>query len=377
MNRMLFLSILVIPGIFPFQTQAQRKKMLQQYLEKSLDRDAAPNTGPVPDYNDLFFWAASPYKHDASDRIPAFLKKEKQEDSGVDVFFIHPTSFIGMSNEEGILEPGADRLNILKELKPVSWNADLTDTTVNNRTDFRTILYQATVFNGSCRVFAPRYRQANIKAFFIRNFPVAQKALDLAYSDVRSAFEYYLKNENNGRPIIIASHSQGSLHAIRLLKEFFDGKPLQQKLVCAYIVGYQIPEDAFKHIPVGDSAEATSCFVGWRSFQKGEINSQIKEEKGNSVCVNPLTWTTSTQWAPASMNAGSLFGFNTLNSHAASAGIEPDSKILWVSFPKEAGEYVKRLKNLHVYDYNLFWMNIRENVKQRIDAYFRKTNNQI
>jgi hypothetical protein len=54
------------------------------------------------------------------------------------------------------------------------------------------------------------------------------------------------------------------------------------------------------------------------------------------------------------------------------AGIEPDSKILWVSLPATFGDKIKQLKNLHVYDYNLFWMNIRENVRLRINAYFRE-----
>ncbi len=179
-------------------------------------------------------------------------------------------------------------------------------------------------------------------------------------------------NENSGRPIIIASHSQGTLHAIRLLQEFFDGTPLQKQLVCAYIIGYQIPTDAFKHIPVGEKADETGCFVGWRSYQKGELSNQIKKEEGNSVCVNPLTWTVSNQWASDSLNHGTLYTFNRMIPHAVSAGIEPKSKILWVTLPKVFAYKMKKMKNLHVYDYNLFWMNIRENVKQRIDAYYLK-----
>jgi len=373
MKKILFLSIiLAVSGI---QLNAQRNRMIQQYLEKSLNKNASPNSGPAPDYSSLYNWAASPYKHDNSDSIPVFLKHEKR-DERVDVFFIHPTSYIGMADENDILQPGAKRKDIFNMLKTVSWNADLRDTAVNNSTDNRTILYQASVFNADGRIFAPRYRQANIKAFFVHGSPEAEKAFDLAYSDIKKAFQYYLQHENHGRPIIIASHSQGSLHAIRLLQEFFDGKPLQHQLVCAYVVGYQIPIGTFKNIPVGNTPDATGCFVGWRSYRKGEISRQVKKEDGNSVCVNPLTWTTSTQWAPESLNKGSLYGFNHTIPHAVGAGIEPNSKVLWVSLPKEAADKMKKMKNLHIYDYNLFWMNIRENVKQRIDAYFKKNINQ-
>jgi len=220
MKKILFLSIiLAVSGI---QLNAQRNRMIQQYLEKSLNKNASPNSGPAPDYSSLYNWAASPYKHDNSDSIPVFLKHEKR-DERVDVFFIHPTSYIGMADENDILQPGAKRKDIFNMLKTVSWNADLRDTAVNNSTDNRTILYQASVFNADGRIFAPRYRQANIKAFFVHGSPEAEKAFDLAYSDIKKAFQYYLQHENHGRPIIIASHSQGSLHAIRLLQEFFDG----------------------------------------------------------------------------------------------------------------------------------------------------------
>ncbi|WP_293052953.1 DUF3089 domain-containing protein [Paludibacter sp.] len=340
----ILICLLLVPSV-----DAQRGKLVQKLLAKRLEASSAENTGPTPDYNNLFFWAASPLKHDNSDSIPSFLANEPR-DQRADVFFIHPTSFS-------------------QDVKEGAWNADLTDATLNSQTDSRSILYQASVFNGSCRVFAPRYRQANLKAFFIRTTPAAQKAFDLAYSDVKQAFEYYLTHFNHNRPIIIASHSQGSLHAIRLLQELFDGKPLQKQLVCAYVIGYQIPKTSFKSIPLGKTADATGCVVGWRSYQKGEIPAGVKAEKDNSLCVNPLTWTDETSPASSKLNHGSLMTFNLLRNPGPAAEIEPSSHILWVELPDNVGEKIKSTKNLHVYDYNLFWMNIRENVRTRIDAF--------
>lgn len=314
--------------------------------------NAGPNTGPAPDYSKLEFWAASPFKKDNSDKVPASLENEIR-DTRADVFFIHPTSYFG-------------------EEKTSPWNADLRDTTVNNNTDNLSILFQATVFNGSCRIFAPRYRQGNMEAFYVFNTSEAKAAFDLAYQDVKKAFQYYLKHDNKKRPIIIASHSQGSLHAIRLLQEFFDGKPLQKQLVCAYAVGYQIKKDAFKTIPVGTNADQTGCVVGWRTYKKGVIPDRIKAEDGNSVCVNPLTWTTSGKWASPDLHDGIMFGFDTIVPHTVSAGIEPTAKILWVDTPVQL-EGKKDIKDYHRFDYNLFWMNIRKNVSERIDAFMKKS----
>jgi hypothetical protein len=305
-----------------------------------------------PDYSNLKFWAASPHKADASDQFPAFLKDEKRE-LLADVFFIHPT----------IYDNDADT---------ASWNAWLNDEKVNTETDNTTILLQASVFNGSSRVFAPRYRQANMEVFYKMGTPRATEAFDLAYSDVKTAFQYYLKNENNGRPIVIAGHSQGALHAIRLLKEFFDGTPLQKQLVCAYIPGYRIKNEDFKSIPMGNKPDQTGCFVGWRSYIKGELPKKLEAEKGNSICVNPITWNTSTEWASPALHQGIMLGFESIIPNTLSAGIEPNTKILWVDVPPQILEMLEKKKDLHIYDINLFWMNIRENVKLRIDGWLKE-----
>jgi hypothetical protein len=308
------------------------------------------NTGPAPDYSRLEFWSASPHKHDPSDSIPRFLENEVR-DQRADLFFIHPTSFFPEGDES-------------------AWNADLTDEQVNMTTDYRSVLFQSTIFNGSCRIFAPRYRQAGMKAFYVRNSPEAIKAFQLAYDDIKDAFRWYLSQENNGRPIVIASHSQGSLHAIRLLQEFFDGTPLQKQLVCAYVAGYRIEKSAFQKIPVGEHALQTGCVVGWRSYAEGEIPENIRAEKGSSICVNPLTWTTGGSPGTKDMHLGIMLEFEKIIPYTVSAVIEPSANILWVDTHVVLEEGKGKLKNLHSYDFNLFWMNIRINVRDRIDAWY-------
>lgn len=304
-------------------------------------------TPAAPDYSNLDNWAASPHKMDTSDKIPEGLNDE-EADKKADVFYVHPTSYFDESDT-------------------ASWNAWLSDPVVIEETDYKSVLFQASAFNGSCRIFAPRYRQANMEVFYKMGTPEATVAFDLAYSDVKAAFQYYLQNENKNRPIVIASHSQGTLHAIRLLQEFFDGLPLQKQLVCAYIPGYRIKNDAFQSIPVSEKPDQTACFAGWRSYEKGEIPDRVLAEKGDCVCVNPLTWNTSEEWVTKDKHLGIMNGFDKIIPHTVAAGIEPKTKILWVESPEVILEGMKKGKDLHIYDFNLFWMNIRENVKLRID----------
>jgi hypothetical protein len=310
------------------------------------------NKSDLPDYSDLNYWAASPFKYNPSDEVPHGLK-DQQKDSLADVFFIYPTSYTSRQ-------------------KPDGWNADINDATVNGKTDNGSILYQASVFNRYCRVFAPRYRQANLHAFYTNYKDSGEAALDLAYEDVRNAFEYYLKCCNQGRPIIIASHSQGTWHAERLLKEFFEGKPLEKQLVCAYIIGLPVFTNYFTELkPCADSA-ATGCFVSWRTFQSGYVAPYIEKETLKAYVVNPLTWTIDTVFAPASLNKGAVLrNFNKVIPGLVNAQIH--GNILWVNKPKFLGSIFIKTKNFHIADYNLFYENIRENVGTRIRAFLKKT----
>jgi len=335
-------------------SETSHAQVLQRMIERRLSARTpeTPKT-TVPEYSNLYYWAAHPDKQDYSDSIPAFLKDE-QRDSKADVFFIHPTTFTN-------------------DLRNAPMNADINDEALNHETDSKTILYQASVFNGSCRVFAPRYRQAHLKAFLMPQSAASKEAFDLAYADVKKAFQYYMDHWNNGRPVIIASHSQGSLHAIRLLQEFFDGKPLQKQLVCAYVVGYQIKKGDFKSLKMGDQPTSIGCVLGWRSYQKGTVERLVGLENGNSLCVNPITWTTTEQWAPKELAKGAIGkDFNVLLPHGVAAGIAPGAKVLWVELPEQAVDKLGRMTNYHILDYNLFYMDIRENVKQRIEAYFKQ-----
>lgn len=304
---------------------------------------------PDPDYSSLFYWAAHPYKHDPSDSVPAPLLQSTIKDSVVDVFFIHPTTF-GSKGD-------------------TVWNADINNPKTNAKTDYTSILYQASVFN-ECRVFAPRYRQANIRAYFT-NDSAATKAFDLAYEDIRNAFQYYLDHFNQGRPIIIASHSQGTTHAGKLLKDFFEDKPLKSKLVAAYIIGMAIPKDYFSSLqPCKDSLQ-TGCFVGWRTYKKGYEPEFVKKENGNGYVTNPLTWTTTTEYAPKNLNRGSVLrDFNRVEYNVCDAQIHDD--VLWAHKPHFKGSFFYRTKVYHIGDINLFYLNVRDNVRTRISAYWKR-----
>ena len=310
------------------------------------------STDSKPDYRNLNYWAAHPWKWDPSDSVPEPLRKNYKNDSAVDVFFIHPTTLVNYNDER--------------------WNASIDDSALNAKTDYTTILYQASVFNEQCRIFAPRYRQAHLRTFYDGDKQKDTAAFALAYSDVKTAFEYYLQHYNNGRPIIIASHSQGTLHAGRLLKEYFDGKVFKKKLVCAYIIGMPIPENYFTELQPCKDSLSTGCFVGWRTYKRDYTDTNfVSKEKFKCCVTNPLTWKLSDEYAPTTLNTGAvLTNFNKITKEVVDAQIHQN--VLWTCKPKFFGNILLKQKNYHIGDINLFYTNIRSNVKTRIMMFLKK-----
>lgn len=299
---------------------------------------------PAPDYALEENWAALPFHQDAADAIPKQERWVPDSLKEVDVFYIHPTIY----------------------LKGKTWNAALNDHKINKRVDNKPVKFQASVFNASARVYAPRYRQAIVNVFRDPSED-GDKALDLAYQDVKAAFQYYLDHYNHGRPIIIASHSQGSCHSRRLLQEFFDTTSLKDQLVAAYVIGYSIHEDMYQNLQICETPTQTGCFIGWMSYKLG-FEPKGEFHKGTQG-VNPLTWRRDHAPADRSLNAGTVvLNLSRQRIHSTSAQLHnDDGEILWV---KTKAPLLHLLRNLHIADYNLFWYDIRENLAERIDAYF-------
>ena len=242
-----------------------------------------------PDYSRPEHWAALPDKRDAADSVPLNSNlHDGQLFALADVFFVYPTIYTG------------------KPQSNFPWNADLANENLNREIQQSTILNQASIFNGSCRVYAPYYRQAHLYAFYATNKEDASQALNLAYEDVKRAFEYYLVNYNAGRPIVIASHSQGSYHTMRLLQDFFDGKELQKQLVMAYLVGRAIPVDTFENIKPCSGPEETGVWASWNTFLRDYIPTSYDRYYKEALSINPLLWDSSDTFASKELNAGGV-----------------------------------------------------------------------
>lgn len=280
------------------------------------------------------------------------------------VFFIHPTSYIGRDH----------------------WNAALDDPETNARTAIF-LRGQASAFNAAGAVWSPRYRQATFGAF-LTSVADANRALDLAYGDVAAAFAAFVKQVDPKRPIILAGHSQGALHLTRLLREQVAGKPIARRIVAAYVVGWPVSKStdlAALGLPQCTRPDQARCLLSWESFAEPADPSLVTDLYDRStgfdgrprkdtplVCTNPLTGTADAA-APASANLGTLYPSADLATAVMTPGKVParcgPRGFLLIGEPPELGNYVLPGNNYHVYDYSLFWANVRADALRRLAAF--------
>ena len=234
--------------------------------------------------------------------------------------------------------------------------------------------YQASAWIDAGNLYVPFYRQAHLRVFNEKFKVDGVKALDLAYNDIREAFIHYLENFNQGKPIIIASHSQGTIHAKRLISEFIDGKELQKQLIAAYLVGMKVNQDEFNNIKPMNSPGETGGFVSWNTFKLNKYPRRDNYEswfKGG-VTTNPITWDDSKQ-ASKESHKGVLS--RDLKILPKNIDIKLIDGIVWSSLPDVRGKFLLRpIRSYHFADINLFWVDISENAKLRVQNWFQKNN---
>jgi hypothetical protein len=93
------------------------------------------------------------------------------------------------------------------------------------------VLQQFARFASKCRAFAPMYRQITLRglqaALATNADPLALFSKGVQYDDVRDAWQHYLKNDNQGRGVVLIGHSQGAFILEALIANEIDGKPVE------------------------------------------------------------------------------------------------------------------------------------------------------
>ena len=293
-----------------------------------------------PDYGQVISWAS----------LPA------SPDKAVDVFYVYPT--------------------IYQDKSP--WNMDVFNQTL--RADVQGLLKaQAGVYSGAANLFAPYYRQVSFAALDPNEDMTLNSYFRIGADDVHRAFDYYLNFLNQGRPFILAGHSQGSVVLLDLLRSRFKDPALQEKLVAAYLIGYSVTRDDLRKYPwikAAQGADDTGVVVSWNTQEPGATGSPVLRK--GAICINPLSWRTDDAMADRNLNLGAVF-FDDFKGKVlrmvpqyAGARVNTKTGALETVPPDkmEAGRFPPGV--LHKFDYAFWYRNLERNVQTRVDAYFKR-----
>lgn len=311
---------------------------------------ATAQTPPAPDYAQDSSWVSK----------PAAIDKP------VDVFYVHPTIYVGKTP------------------------ANMDISTPSLRDNAKGLLVaQAGVYSPYANLFAPFYRQQSAASQSMEpnnggRDAFADPIFKVGYADVERAFDYYIKNLNPDRPFILAGHSQGTMTLVNLMRNKFSDSALQNRLVAAYLIGYTVTKTDLQKYP-------------WMKLAQGEtdtgsiitFNTQGPNANGSpvlldgAVAINPLNWKTDETPAARDKNIEARFFEdatgrqieNVPNFAGAYIDTATGALIATDMQPLQTDEI--DLVNMgrwptevyHRYDYSFWFSNLRENVQKRIAAY--------
>ena len=344
-----------------------RDEIFVWYTTPSHTFDQSPKTKQL-DYSLVNAWFSLPELNDDADIILKELEKEVQETKEADVFFIHLTTYFSsyswnqdLNNEDGIYDPA-------------NWLSS-----------------QVSVFNKCCRIFSPRYRQATFMSYFGKEDGF--RARDLAFKDILASFDHYINKYNDGRPIIIAGHSQGAELGMRLLYERFHNKPLREQLVTAYIPGWTFSSkdllEVMPDIPPCKSKSQLSCLNTWRTTGKSynfdtwpvsayyfHLHNWINASGKKLVCTNPITWTDKNIAVSKDHNQGSFLPMDNdkINQFEKFAGAQCSNGVVIAEVDDKELEIIVKEGDYHFYDFNFYYVDIRNNAVNRTKKWYISRN---
>jgi hypothetical protein len=312
----------------------------------------------APDYVQSDAWAARPDVEDPD--APA-------------VFFIHNTTYDGGSH----------------------WNAPYDRPQEATEIDEIVIPnFAAPFLVRQGQLYAPHYRQAALYTF-MNNREDAVSARRLASDDVQAAFAAFIDQISPERPIIIAGVGQGALHGLKvLIDQVAPSEALRLRLMAAYLLEAPTPTDLFSNalrtLPPCQSLADIRCVISYNSVRQQErerifdITERSMSWTGDDtlsfvadralLCVNPLLWTTTEDYAPARLHRGGAAAKGLTLEDAPSAmanqtGAQCQNGLLMIEQPRASA--LRRAGRLgedrRAPDFNLFYTNLRLDAQRRLE----------
>ncbi len=274
-----------------------------------------------------------------------------------DAFYLYPTSWFPRTGENALCELSDERMR---------------------RAAATVFSVQASALFPVANVFAPYYRQfcaEEITSGDVMNLIRCIRKEPL--SDVASAFDYFIKNLNGGRPFVLVSHSQGSSVMKELIKDYMRENPdVYGRMIAAYLIGFGITEKEisdFPHLKFAEKEDDTGVIISYNTEAPGEKGVNFTAPEG-SLVINPINWKRDETHAAASENLGSVITGNgrlCVMKNFADARIDlKRGTLICETADKKEFFTPPPLGTFHSFDFGFYYLNLRQNILKRATKFF-------
>ncbi len=291
-----------------------------------------------------------------------WMELPENSDKPVDVIYLYPTVY-------GTVETAVDDI------------ADIDDVSMRILAIY-TAVSQAGVFEESCNVYIPYYRQFTVDRLLdmIENSP--ESLYYCASQDIYQMLDYYFEHLNEGRPFILAGHSQGSVWLTVILEDYMKEHPeYLQNMVAAYAIGYSVTEEYLAqnpHLKFAEGKDDTGVIISYNTEGAGNRSQYNCVVKEGAVAINPVNWKRDDTYASAAENKGSLNSDGEIIYNYADARVDTERGVVIcdsVELSPETQEALKEYfgtESFHLQDYSLYFMNLQQNVADRIKSFMEQ-----
>ncbi len=251
----------------------------------------------------------------------------------------------------------------------------------------------AAAFETVGNIYAPYNRQVDSQYKSTLSIP-EQLSLEagIPTSDAVSAFDYFIKNMNHGRPFILAGHSQGSNLIANILAGYMVQHPdVYERMVAAYVIGFSITGDYLAqnpHLKFATGPDDTGVIISYNT-EAPVLTVANPVTMPGGIAINPITWTTSEIPASASRNLGGIEvdpqtgqAILDASSHPVRLQNYADAQvsqprgvvICSTADPSQLapGNPAIAAGIYHPYDYPFYFFDIRTNAENRVARYLEK-----
>lgn len=273
-----------------------------------------------------------------------FLPEENKK--AVDTIYLYPSAY-GISGE--VTDDIADIDDVNMRLMAIYYASS-----------------QASVFEESTNLYAPYYRQFTVNSLVDMIEESPESLPYIASKDIYNMLDYYFENCNEGRPFILAGHSQGSVWLTVVLEDYMKTHPeYYERMVAAYVIGYSVTNeylDKNPHLNFAKTSDDTGVIISYNTEGPGNKDAYNCVVKKGAISINPINWKLDDTYATNGVDDAQIDEERGVII-CTSRGNPPELKVALKDYFGE--------DSLHLYDYDLYATELKKNVAERIDKFMK------